>query len=301
MHRTLLIAALVFASLSHHVNVTAAQTAPSDSRAHLLRAAKEGGEVAIDEYLWLLDHGSETDQVFHGVRPSMLVANRLHVLGQRYPQAREALRQRRDALEKAVLACTATRGQAVDFAAINAAAFEASRTLAAYDALAAKGEAAVALRGALIPWVAESLAHARRYPEILAGAADPVAAVDADIAKFTARVEAHRSTQTPEDLKGDVGELVRALHDQVVLQAAGYHEALLATGREAEARKIADRLTGFALDRFTYHMLITGAARAGKPETARAYAEEGLRKLPQSTHADIRESAAAANVTLPPK
>ena len=58
MRRTLLISALIFAcapapnaaALGRHLEVTVAQTAPasSDSLAHLQRAAREGGEMAID-------------------------------------------------------------------------------------------------------------------------------------------------------------------------------------------------------------------------------------------------------------
>jgi hypothetical protein len=277
-----------------------AAASPTDTLAHLYRARRLSGEGAIDEYLRCLDHGTEHDEGFYRVRPSIIVSHNLAMLGQVYPRALDALRRRRDAVEKAVLGGRATREQVVDFAVFNDALREETRTLSAYDALAGKGPTATRIRSELFWKAIPRLSLAKRYAEIVAGAGDVVAKVDADIAKFKERVDLVAKAKVPEDQKGHVFGDIETLKGYVVSDAAGYFEALLGTGKDTDATRVSDQLVRFAPDRFTFHVLILGAARAGKPDIARAFAQEGLRALPPYQHYSIRESAATAGVTLGP-
>jgi hypothetical protein len=136
----------------------------------LARAGKH--KEALDEYLWCFDHGLKHNPAYYGVRLSFLLMY-IKDLGETYPPAIQALRQRRDAAEKAILSGRGTPQQAHDFVALCEALGDVPRALAALDKLKNAGPDQAPVRELLSRALIAPLLQAKRYKEIVAAFRDP--------------------------------------------------------------------------------------------------------------------------------
>ena len=134
---------------------------------HARELARQGKNVkALAEYLWCFDDGMRKSRQFAELRLNSLLSS-VAKLGQNYPPALQALRQRRDAAKTHVLENTNDTSSLVDMVALNHQLGEAAANMAFYDQLPAESRA----RALLGRYVFDQLIEAHRYPE--AAAAQP--------------------------------------------------------------------------------------------------------------------------------
>ncbi len=120
---------------------------------------------ALATYLWCLDHGEEVDPAFAGVRGSFLMS-RLKSLSKEYPPTIEALRSRRDIIEKK-LRDSHTR-QDVDggiLYKLNNALGEQQRSLGIFLEVCEEDETAAC--DSLFSYLAEDLLYQRNHTVLL--------------------------------------------------------------------------------------------------------------------------------------
>jgi hypothetical protein len=112
---------------------------------------------ALAEFLWCFDTGMKRSPSYFGVRLSFLLGE-IQRLGQGYPPALEALRQRRDDAEKALESSV----EAIpDYVSLNRVLKEEARSLATLDLFPPASPA----RTHLAKWLFDPLLEARRYTE----------------------------------------------------------------------------------------------------------------------------------------
>ncbi len=231
-----------------------------DLAEELARAGKDA--EALEQYLWCWDHGLEHSASFRGVRSSFLISS-IRELGSRYPPALEALRQRRDACETALLSGKVTHELTSDLATLNGSLGETERILRVYDALTSREELAqeevLAIRRYLLDAVAEHLLEAGRYQDLLDGVGDYNAAVDE-------KIEFQKSTA---GLISDPS-FANMTKYNAVKESARYYEALLGVGRKDDAQALAERLIAFDPREVTYKRLSRCAKSAKALDEAEA-------------------------------
>jgi thiol-disulfide isomerase/thioredoxin len=258
-----------------------AEAANPMARMDYARALAQKGsyEEALDEYLWCFDPGAERDPGFVGVRVSFLLSA-ITDLARAYPAALDALRQRRDPAEKAVLAGTADREPVVIFLAINHYLGEDGRTLSAYDALAKMGDRGLPARRSLFDSVVDSLLEAKRYEDVAAGSGELSKRVDEQLQDF----RDHYASQSD-------AEIMELGKQFAVSRSVRYYETLVGLGQLEQASAVADKLIAFDDSGETYASLIRSARHAGKADVAKSLAARALGKLPESERALVREAA----------
>ena len=134
---------------------------------HARELARQGKNVkALAEYLWCFDDGMRKSPEFTEQRLNSLLSSVVK-LGQNYPPALEALRQRRDAAKTHVLENTNDISSLVNMVALNRQLGESAANLALFNQLPPGSRG----REILGRYVFDQLIEARRYPE--AAAAQP--------------------------------------------------------------------------------------------------------------------------------
>jgi len=134
---------------------------------HARELARQGQNAkALAEYLWCFDDGMQNSRQFAQLRLNALLSS-VAKLGQSYPPALQALRQRRDAARIRVLGAESDTFSLVDMVALNRQIGEDAANLAFYDQLPAGSRP----RAILGRYVFDQLVQAHRYPE--AAAAQP--------------------------------------------------------------------------------------------------------------------------------
>ncbi len=156
------------AGTAREISVSSAASAEVQTRydhaRELGRQGKNG--KALAEFLWCFDEGMRKSPQFAEQRLNALLSN-VARLGQTYPPALEALRQRRDAARSHVLEDTNDVFSLVNLVALNRQLGESAANLVFYSQLPAGSRA----RDVLGRYVFDQLIEARRYPE--AAAAQP--------------------------------------------------------------------------------------------------------------------------------
>jgi len=239
---------------------------------------------ALDEYLWCFDKGAEADPAFVGVRASYLLED-IVALGRQYPPALDALRQRRDAAERLLLKGTEDWSTVADFGALNRELGEEQRTLAVFDTLGSTGEGAARTRHYLFSFVFDALLSAKRYADIGAFGIDLPASVDEEIANFAEMKEAFAGR--PEG--ADILASLKGFH---VRSAAKYYEVLIGLGKLDLAASAEKKLVAFDTSGATYAVLVESAARAGKPDVAKALVAKAFASLAEAERQPVRAAAA---------
>jgi hypothetical protein len=214
---------------------------------HARELARQGKNVkALAEYLWCFDDGMRQSRQFAELRLNSLLSS-VAKLGQNYPPALQALRQRRDAAKTHVLEDTNDTSSLVDMVALNHQLGEAAANLAFYDQLPAESRARALLGG----YVFDQLIEAHRYPE--AAAAQPFDQFKRMFDPIIKHFEAH-----PERKRG---------MSHYVAQSGGRElEALAGAGDLAHARELLQILLKADGSQATLSVLRDHLERAGHGE-----------------------------------
>lgn len=239
--------------------VDAVDAAPNDHDAVQARfelgrtlARNDKPDEALAEYLWCYDDGMRRVASFSGVRNSFLVSA-IAQLGAKYQPALDALRERRDQAEAAMLSDASDRVAAMDFASLNGALKEPERTLLSFESFASGDPR----REVLLVRVYDLLIEARRYDE--AAKARPFAQMESmfkmNLEQMARMAAAQRPAGMPDPMKG---YLTRTTAKNVeVLIGSGQIEAA-----QALAKRLLEKVDGSPE---TLKLLRAAAARAGRP------------------------------------
>jgi RNA polymerase sigma factor (sigma-70 family) len=208
-------------------------------------------EQALAEMLWCYDEGMVRESSFSGTRLSVLLAD-IAKLGRDYPPALAALRERREAAQRRLLASAADETAAHEFLRLNAALGDESRTLEVYDRLAADDprRRRLVLAGAF-----QLLVDARRYHDAL-----QAVPYERMVPWF------EREAQPPDVAREMYPEMALKRHRRILVgDAAKSVEVLAGAGDLARARQFAEKILAFDGSAETRELLQKHAARAGQP------------------------------------
>lgn len=213
----------------------------------LARAGK--GDAALPEFLWCLDEGMPRVAGYAGVRLSFLLSE-IERVG---PAGIAALRERRDAAQKRMLAGKNDRDAASDFAAFNRTLKEDDLTIALYDAMSAEDPRRKTLASAAY----EQLVTARRYADALVGR---------DYGNLSSLFELNiRERPLPPNASDP--ERIRQMQRSYTIKATAQSvEVLAGAGDLANARKLAERLLAYDSSETTKATLQEHLQRAGRPD-----------------------------------
>jgi hypothetical protein len=208
---------------------------------HARQLARTGDPAeALKELLWCFDEGMPRVSGFGGVRLSYLLED-IKKLGEKYPAALDALRERRDAAEKLLHASATDFDAGQTFAAINRTLGEQDRTIAWFDQI----DPATPRRHMIAMLAFDPLVEAKRYTDALAG--HTYAQMSSSFEMF-----AH-------DTSGPRGQYL-------VTSTAKNIEVLAGAGDLAHARSLAQRLLSVDHSEATVKLLNEHLARAGHPD-----------------------------------
>jgi hypothetical protein len=240
--------AVPVAGTAREISISSAASTEVQTRYdHARELARQGNNgKALAEYLWCFDEGMRKSPQFAEQRLNALLSN-VARLGQVYPPALEALRQRRDAARSRVLEDTNDVFSLVDLVALNRQLGEGAANLVFFSQLPAASRA----RDVLGRYVFDQLIEARRYPE--AAAAQPF-----DQFKRTFDLIIRQYDSHPERRKG----LLR-----YVGQSGGKElEALAGAGNLEQARDLLRALLNVDRSEPTVNALRDHLERAGHGE-----------------------------------
>jgi tetratricopeptide (TPR) repeat protein len=235
-------------------------------------------QAALKEYRFVFDNSRDT--AFDGVRLSFLLSD-VYELGDRYPQARAWLVERRDISERAILA---RRGGDYDFAevtALNETLGTPKRNLALFDRLKAGGRPLAQARSDLVFHIWEQMVAARRYKDFAPYSGDIVEGI---LQSISAQQMALDFPKKPPLNDPEVKQVLRR---QMVNQAALGYEALLGVRKRDTAAKLKKWLLRVARDGETYTRLVRASRRAGDLDTARGLVREARKALPAKQLAPV--------------
>lgn len=201
---------------------------------------------ALAEFLWCYDTGMPPVAGYGGVRYSFLLS-KIAKLGEIYPPALAALRERRNQNQKELAAGSTDFDVIQGFKSINTALGEKEGVLPYYDRLPsdAPGKQTMAL------FVYEELATAQRYNEAaqIKSFRDMMGWVE-DLAELSKAPNVKSSNET------------RKHASQV---GAGFVEVLAGAGKLADARDLAELIRAYDSSPETAALLERSATRAGHP------------------------------------
>ena len=245
-------------------------------------AQKGRNAEALKEYLWCLDEGNKYTPGFYGVRLSFLLSDIMR-LGEQYPPALAALKQRRDAARASLVKGSADTDIAADFAAYNENLGQQADTLTVYDRVKSqKSQASTALFRSISPLLLEQ----KRYADLIAGTGDLSAHVDVELATFRLMSANAQTDKQAVAYK----EAMAYMKGELVKTVGGYYEALLGTDKTTEADALRDKLLAFDAGAATYGELMRHATRAGKPEAAQKLKESAKAALSAADYAPLEKA-----------
>ena len=208
--------------------------------------------AALKEYLWCFDEGMLRVSSYTGVRRSYVLSE-IAKLGEKNPDALAALRERRDAAEKRLLASRDNFDAAADFASINRYLKEDARTLQLYDKLAPNDTR----RRSLGLTVYDLLAEARRYQDAL-----QVQPYDRMSSRFDLSIQKY---PVPADVPNPEQKR-KEWRNYVAETTARDIEVLAGSGDLAHAKKLTKRLLAYDGSEETKAVLQQSLTRAGHPD-----------------------------------
>ncbi|MFA6289627.1 MAG: hypothetical protein WC661_19780 [Opitutaceae bacterium] len=215
---------------------------------HAQELAKTGNnEEALKEFLWCYDEGMPPIAGYGGVRYSFLL-QMIAKLGETYPPALAAMRERRDKAEQRILASASDFDATMSFSSLNHYLKEDARNMRLYERL----EPDDPRKSTVGMMVYSELATARRYRE--AAQAKPYASMRNMVEALT-------------DTSGPHAALIRqSQRIEIVKTTAGYVEVLAGTGDLPHARELAARILSYDGSPEAQTILQEHATRAGHPE-----------------------------------
>lgn len=237
---------------------------------------------AVKEIVWCLDNRFGSDAQFESSGTRALVQF-LRDIDRLYSPAGKLLKKRRKQAEKKFRAGEGSFDDAHELHEINLALYDEERTLELYDELEDGDNEAAAMRRLLFLFVEEEMITEERYKEFLAGAGNGHANLDRRLDDL-AKAEESYTRQVGKDAVIDAkGLLCRS--------AARYYEALLATGKEEKASRLADRFLALHKSGATYSLFMRCANRLERREAAIGLRDEALETLPKTEHPPVKREA----------
>jgi RNA polymerase sigma factor (sigma-70 family) len=215
--------------------------------------------AALKEFLWCYDEGMPRVIGYGGVRNSFLLSE-IAKLGANNPDALVALRERRDAAEKRLLASKEDFDASTDFASINRTLKEDARTLQLFDQLAPDDTR----RRSLGSSIYDLLAGSGRYQDAL-----QVRSYGSMSSLFEATIQERplpANATNPERLR-------QVQRNYAVASAAKNIEVLAGAGDLAHAKSFVERLLAYDGSEETKAVLQKSLVRAGHPELLAASAK----------------------------
>ena len=212
---------------------------------HAQELAKTGqNEEALKEFLWCYDEGMVPLPEYVGVRQSYLL-EMIAKLGEKYPPALAALRERQDQTEQQLLASANDFAATMSFASINRVLKEDNRTLELYDQLPPQDPR----KQVLGMMVYEGLMTAQRYRD-------------------AARVMPYQQMNRMLDgaIISPAADGQQSHRTQIVKVTANFVEVLAGAGDMDHARALADRILTYDGSAETKTILQQHATRADHPE-----------------------------------
>ena len=206
---------------------------------------------ALDHYLWCYDNGAKAPG-FYGVRGSFLLG-RIKELGSRFPEARQALAERRDALEAAIIADQASKTgfdplRVNELIGLNDNLDEPNRNLALFDQLPDTHPA----RTALANHATEQFIKANRYLDVV-NAGTP----EENFERAVANDAAFKKTGLGDGSRADY------TRRRIIETGGRALEALAGAGEIERARILADKILKYDSSPETKAELLKYAQRAG--------------------------------------
>jgi thiol-disulfide isomerase/thioredoxin len=203
---------------------------------------------ALAEFLWCFDEGMVKETSFYGTRVSFLLAD-ITRLSSKYPAARAALIERRDAAQERLLAAASDHGAAQDFASLNQTLQDDARTLEVFDRLPAGDPRRKEMGYSAL----QLLLKRQRYSDALA--IHPYGEIAQQFEQF--KIMADRP---------GTEMLKQAQHQLVISSAADSIEILIGAGDFEHARELAGRLFNLDGSDESRTLIRSRALRAGHPE-----------------------------------
>ena len=269
-----------------------------DPLAHLERAGalyvNTRIEECLEEYLWCLDQADGQDEGFLD-RNLDFILKKVMTLGRTTARALPELMERRDGLTVRAFAGLLGTRLTEQLVRYNFWLRHEYRTLAVFDELAERGANQDVCRRVLFPHVLAQLVGHGRYEDTLAYAGDPLvwitplmgqqrqllgrAAAPTAAGKpapySPAGTDTEATGQTGAGAKPGAGlstsdaALLRELRQDMVLRTGFFYEALLGSGRGADADRLVKHVADFHPTGRLFSLLIQHALRLEMPQAAR--------------------------------
>jgi hypothetical protein len=239
-------------------------------------AAKGRAREALEQYIWLLDHGHEFDPPFLAVRNTRLVDSIL-ALGKTYEPARLELRRRQQSLENGLATAlpSVREDEAWLFVRLNDKFGETERTKRTLERLPSTAEYS-GIRTILIRASIEGFL------------------ASGDQAFVVAHYVAIRT-----DLDRQ-GEYLRQDRDRLVHRASMVYALLLKSGRSAEANKMADLALDVDSSSGTFRELLKSASDQARDLAVQELLAKAKERLPATESAMLERQWGAAAIAAPP-
>ena len=255
-------------------------------RSRLADAYVEMGqdEAALEEYLWCFDEGEKHREGYHGVRLSFLLSS-IERLGRRYPPAREALVERRQAAEQRIVDGSAEYDDIAVYSSINRVFNDQDATLALYDRVKDEGSLDRVTLSSFKSTCFDLLVDARRY-ERIAGEYDLTKKVESEFDTYRMSMETYRdfasflalADEIDESMRKELEKLAKdeylqeqmrqSAKDMLRRSVASSYQVLIGAGRLDEATAVAQRLTEELDDAESHNALAWAGYLTGSPVEA---------------------------------
>ena len=257
-----------------------------DRRYDLARslAAEQKFEESLKEYLFVFDNAAGVSG-YGGVRLSF-VPMEIAEIGRSYPPALVALRTRRDAREKLVLAAKADFDVVHELTSLNEYLSEPERNLTLLDKLKTMGAGYSEIREDLLIIIWEQLVDARRYADLKDEIDKLARRVASQIAESAINKDFPASGVTSSP------EFQNYVRNSVVENGGRVYETYLAIGRAENADKLAKWMLTFSSDGQMYAQLINRAMNVNRSDLAAQWLERATRTLKRAE--DLRAVREAA-------
>lgn len=206
---------------------------------------------ALVELLWCYDEGAVRVAVLSALRHHAIPAE-LERLGQKYPPALTALRERRDRLEAEVLTDGANAMDGLHLSSLNQVLGDSARTLAIFDKLPETDRR----RDGLAVSIYGELVSMRRYKDVARNRT-----YSAMLSQFEYSTTPSLSTDLPNAEGG-----AAAQRTATVAQAAQDIEVLIGVGDLESARDFARKVVAFDGTAQTRTLIDQHVARGGRPQ-----------------------------------